>query len=62
MAQFNGKFTLNLCNTQVFKIKNSVTIIKHIMVFLSVYSFTENFKYRNNSKYWDTQTSYRSCP
>ena len=24
---------------------------------------TENpFNYRKNSKYWDTQTNYRSCP
>ena len=29
----------------------------HNTFFISGY-----INYRNNSKYWDTQTSYRSCP
>ena len=29
---------------------------------LGLENCTRDTYYRNNSKYWDTQTSYRSCP
>ena len=32
----------------------------NLIVLAHLYKSTGN--YRNNSKYWDTQTSYRSCP
>ena len=55
-------FSINNIELNDFRIiiclrKSEVTVER-----ISVCNDTEKLAYHNNSKYWDTQTSFRSCP
>ena len=68
-SHIDMRFRKQLCTDTLLSlsaIKSNNTFIRN--VFCLYRAFTCNYKiillmtYRKNSKYWDTQTSYRSCP
>ena len=65
-ANFQRKeFASRVVNSLVSKLTlfwKSYVIQENQQEVTGVFPFCENGIYRKNSKYWDTQTSYRSCP